>query len=88
MMCAQDMAAAGLHEGQEITLVSDFEDGKRRELGGFSVRAHNLPRGTIGAYYPEANTLISIDHHDELSTTPASKAIPVRIETGQPSKSI
>ncbi|KAA3513126.1 FdhF/YdeP family oxidoreductase [Agrobacterium rosae] len=88
LMCAQDMAAAGLHEGQKITLVSDFEDGKRRELGGLSVRTHNLPRGTIGAYYPEANTLISIDHHDELSKTPASKAIPVRIETGQPSKSI
>ncbi|WP_416407462.1 FdhF/YdeP family oxidoreductase [Agrobacterium rosae] len=88
LMCAQDIAAAGLHEGQKITLVSDFEDGKRRELGGLSVRTHNLPRGTIGAYYPEANTLISIDHHDELSKTPASKAIPVRIETGQPSKSI
>ncbi|MGV1872920.1 FdhF/YdeP family oxidoreductase [Agrobacterium rosae] len=88
LMCAQDMAAAGLHEGQKITLVSDFNDGKRRELGGLSVRTHNLPRGTIGAYYPEANTLISIDHHDELSKTPASKAIPVRIETGQPSKSI
>ncbi|MBN7805720.1 FdhF/YdeP family oxidoreductase [Agrobacterium rosae] len=88
LMCAQDIAAAGLHEGQKITLVSDFEDGKRRELGGLSVRTHNLPRGTIGAYYPEANTLISIDHHDELSKTPASKAIPVRIEIGQPSKSI
>ncbi|SCX14941.1 Formate dehydrogenase H [Agrobacterium sp. DSM 25558] len=88
LMCAQDMAAAGLHEGQNITLVSDFNDGKRRELGGLSVRTHNLPQGTIGAYYPEANTLISIDHHDELSKTPASKAIPVRIETGQPSKSI
>ncbi|WP_421359222.1 FdhF/YdeP family oxidoreductase [Agrobacterium rosae] len=88
LMCAQDIAAAGLHEGQKITLVSDFNDGKRRELGGLSVRTHNLPRGTIGAYYPEANTLISIDHHDELSKTPASKAIPVRIETAQPSKSI
>ncbi|WP_320194942.1 FdhF/YdeP family oxidoreductase [Agrobacterium rosae] len=88
LMCAQDIAAAGLHEGQKITLVSDFNDGKRRELGGLSVRTHNLPRGTIGAYYPEANTLISIDHHDELSKTPASKAIPVRIEIEQPSKSI
>jgi molybdopterin-dependent oxidoreductase alpha subunit len=88
LMCAQDIATAGLHEGQKITLVSDFNDGKRRELGGLSVRTHNLPRGTIGAYYPEANTLISIDHHDELSKTPASKAIPVRIETEQPSKSI
>jgi anaerobic selenocysteine-containing dehydrogenase len=43
------------------------------------VREHNLPRGTIGAYYPEANVLNAIDHHDELSKTPASNAIPVRI---------
>ncbi len=88
LMCAQDIAEAGLQEGQKITLVSDFEDGKRRELGGLSVRTHNLPPGTIGAYYPEANTLISIDHHDELSKTPASKGIPVRIETEQSSKFI
>ena len=49
-------------------------------MPGLTVTAHNLPRGTIAAYYPEANVLNSIDHHDELSKTPASKAIPVRIE--------
>lgn len=80
LMCEADMRAAGLAEGQTVTLVSDFEDGVRRELGGLTVRTHHLPRGTIGAYYPEANVLNAIDHHDELSKTPASKAIPVRIE--------
>ena len=81
LMCEDDIAAAGLHPGQVVTLVSDFGDDVRRELAGLTVRAHNLPRGTIGAYYPECNTLIAIDHHDELSKTPASKAVPVRIET-------
>lgn len=80
LMCEQDIAAAGLQEGQKVTLASDFEDGIRRELRGLTVTAHRLPTGTIGAYYPECNVLNSIDHHDELSKTPASKAIPVRIE--------
>ncbi|SMC51842.1 FdhF/YdeP family oxidoreductase [Rhizobium sp. RU36D] len=80
LMSEADIHAAGLVEGQTVTLVSDFEDGIRRELPGLKVRAHHLPRGTIGAYYPEANVLNAVDHHDELSKTPASKAIPVRIE--------
>ncbi len=81
LMSEEDIAAAGLSAGQSIRLLSDFGDGKRRELGGLIVTPHNLPRGTIGAYYPESNVLNAIDHHDRLSKTPASKAIPVRIET-------
>ncbi len=80
LMCEDDIHAAGLSNGQSVTLVSDFGDGKRRELAGLSVRKHDLPRGTIAAYYPECNVLNAIDHHDALSKTPASKAIPVRIE--------
>ncbi|TXI10277.1 MAG: FdhF/YdeP family oxidoreductase [Rhizobium sp.] len=81
LMCAEDIAAAGLRAGQKIRLVSDFDDGKRRELGGLIIREHLLPKGTICSYYPECNVLNAIDHHDELSKTPASKSIPVRIET-------
>lgn len=80
LMSHEDIQTAGLKPGQIVTLISDFGDGMRRELGGLAVTPHNLPTGTIGAYYPEANVLNAIDHHDELSKTPASKAIPVRIE--------
>jgi anaerobic selenocysteine-containing dehydrogenase len=79
LMCEDDIAAAGFSEGQSVTLVSDFSDGKHRQLSGLTVVSHKLPRGTIGAYYPECNVLNAIDHHDELSKTPAAKAIPVRI---------
>ncbi len=80
LMAEADMAEAGFVEGQKVTLVSDFEDGRDRRLSGLEVRRHTLPRGTIAAYYPECNVLNAIDHHDELSKTPASKSIPVRIE--------
>ncbi|MBP1849120.1 FdhF/YdeP family oxidoreductase [Rhizobium halophytocola] len=80
LMCEEDIAAAGLKAGQTVRLVSDFDDGTRRVLGGLTVRPHTLPRGTICSYYPECNVLIAIDHHDQLSKTPASKSIPVTIE--------
>ncbi len=79
LICAEDIDEAGLEPGQLVSLVSDFEDGKLRELAGLRIVSHNLPRGTICAYYPECNVLNSIDHHDQMSKTPASKAIPVRI---------
>lgn len=79
LMAEQDVLDAGLREGQKITLQSNFEDGKRRQLGGLAIKIHDLPRGTIAAYYPECNVLNAIDHHDVLSKTPASKAIPVTI---------
>jgi molybdopterin-dependent oxidoreductase alpha subunit len=75
-----DMAKAGLAEGQRVALVSDAGDGVARRLGGLEVVPFNLPDGCLGAYYPEANPLVPLAHHDEASKTPAYKAVPVRIE--------
>lgn len=86
LMCGEDIQSIGLAEGLDVIVVSDFEDGKRREQVGLKIRKHDLPRGTVAAYYPECNVLNSIDHHDELSKTPASKAIPVRIEAAETSE--
>ena len=52
----------------------------KRELGGLKLVAYKLPRGTIAGYYPECNVLVPITHHDEISKTPASKSVPVRVE--------
>lgn len=40
---------------------------------------YNLPDGCCGAYYPEAQPLVALGHHDPESRTPAYKSIPVRI---------
>lgn len=69
-----------MQAGQTIKLISHLEDGVRRELGDVVVTVHNLPKGTVAAYYPEASVLNAIDHHNEMSKTRASKAIPVRVE--------
>jgi len=75
-----DMARAGLSAGQRITLVGDAEDGHIRRIERLEIVPFDLPDGTIVGYYPELNPLIPIQHHDRNSKTPASKAVPVRIE--------
>ncbi|MCA1197273.1 FdhF/YdeP family oxidoreductase [Sphingomonas sp. R647] len=75
-----DMARAGLSAGQRITLVGDAEDGHVRRIERLEIVPFDLPDGTIVGYYPELNPLIPIQHHDRNSKTPASKAVPVRIE--------
>ena len=82
LMCPEDIAEAGLIEGQAVTLTTDVDDGQDRHLGGLTLTAFKLPRGTIAGYYPECNVLVPITHHDELSKTPASKSVPVRVAAG------
>ena len=82
LMCPEDIEAAGLTDGQTVTLVTDVDDGHDRRLGGLTLTAYKLPRGTIASYYPECNVLVPVQHHDELSGTPASKSVPVRVEAG------
>jgi anaerobic selenocysteine-containing dehydrogenase len=78
-MNPEDIAAAGLAEGQVVSLASDADDGVDRQVGGLKVTPFLLPRGCLGAYYPEMNPLVPLSWHDEESKTPAGKSVPVRI---------
>ena len=79
LMNPEDIAAAGFTNGQMVRLIGDADDGVDRQLGGLTLTAYKIPSGTIAGYYPECNVLIPIGLHDELSKTPASKSVPVRI---------
>ena len=79
LMHTDDIAAAGLHEGQIVALESDAGDGKRRRREGLIVTPYDIPRGCLGAYYPESNVLMPVEHHAEQSHVPAAKSVPVRI---------
>ena len=80
LMNPDDIARAGLDEGQMVSLVTDAEDGIHREAGPLKVTPYKLPDGCIGAYYPEMNPLVPLAHHDQHSRTPAYKSVPVRIK--------
>jgi len=68
-----------LREGQRVALESDAGDNRRRRREGLIVTPYNIPRGCLGAYYPEANVLMPVEHHAEESHVPAGKSVPVRI---------
>lgn len=73
MMHADDIAAHGLSDGQTATLESDHG-----RMEGVTVRAIDIARGAVMAYYPEANALTGLTR-DPRSKTPAFKSTPVRI---------
>jgi molybdopterin-dependent oxidoreductase alpha subunit len=79
LMNPDDIAEAGLRDGQSVRMITDAEDGIDRQLGGLTLTAYRLPRGTVASYYPECNVLVPVALHDDLSKTPASKSVPVRI---------
>ena len=78
-MNRSDMDHHRLKDGDLIGLEGDAEDGVPRRRDGLAVRAYALPQGCVGAYYPECNSLMSIDHHALESKVPAGKSVPVRL---------
>jgi molybdopterin-dependent oxidoreductase alpha subunit len=74
-----DISQFGLVDGAVIGLSTKTNDEVRREKYGLSVFSYDIPRGCIGAYYPECNVLIPLSHHAEESKVPAGKSVPVRI---------
>jgi molybdopterin-dependent oxidoreductase alpha subunit len=79
LMCPDDILRHNLRSGQKVSLISDADDGIERRLDGLIVTPFDLPSGSLGAYYPEANPLIPLWYHDRISKTPAAKGVPVRI---------
>jgi len=73
-----DLAAAGLEEGQAIELESHWR-GETRKLAGFRAHAYDLPRGCAAAYFPEANALVPVGAHSPRSGTPAYKSVPITV---------
>lgn len=74
-----DLARLGLSAGQRVDIVSVWHDGERR-VEDFGLVEYDIPAGCVAAYYPETNPLVPLSHHAQGARTPASKAIPVRLE--------
>jgi molybdopterin-dependent oxidoreductase alpha subunit len=79
LMHPDEIARAGLREGQVVGLKTDAGDGVHRQVDGLTVTPFLLPRGCVASYYPEMNPLVPLSHHDQESKTPAGKGVPVRI---------
>jgi len=81
MMNTADIAELGFRDGDIVDIISTFADRERRARG-YRIVDYPTPRGSAAAYYPETNVLIALDHRSAEAGTPASKAVPIRLEAG------
>ncbi|QKW05916.1 FdhF/YdeP family oxidoreductase [Streptomyces sp. NA04227] len=76
----EDAAALGFADGAYADLVSEWEDGSERRAEGFRVVHYPTARHCAAAYYPETNVLVPLQAKADVSNTPASKSVVVRLE--------
>lgn len=85
-MNADDIRRMGLKEGDFVDLTTAIDIARTRRVTRFRVAGHDIPAGCCAAYYPEANPLFPLAHHDAKSKTPSYKLLPVRLSLStQPS---
>ncbi|MEU7698026.1 FdhF/YdeP family oxidoreductase [Streptomyces sp. NPDC039028] len=76
----EDAAELGFADGAYADLVGEWTDGTERRAPGFRVVHYPTSRGCAAAYYPETNVLVPLESTADVSNTPASKSVIVRLE--------
>ena len=79
----EDLTELGLTDGQKVDIFSEWRDEPDRVLRDFRVVSYPTARGCAAAYFPEANVLIPLASASEISNTPVSKAVVVRVAPAQ-----
>lgn len=77
---ASDLKELGLTDGAIVDLVGEFEDGVERRAENFRIVTYDTAKGCAAAYYPETNVLVPLDSVADVSNTPTSKSIVIRLE--------
>jgi molybdopterin-dependent oxidoreductase alpha subunit len=75
----EDAQERGLAAEDRVDVVGVAEDGERR-LPNLAVVPYPTARGCAATYFPEANVLVPLDSYADISGTPTSKSIVVRLE--------
>jgi anaerobic selenocysteine-containing dehydrogenase len=85
-MNEEDIERLGFKDGDIVDLTTAIDFATTRRVIGFRVARHDMPKGCCAAYYPEANPLFPLTHHDAKAKTPSYKLLPVSLSlTGAPS---
>ena len=77
-MNVDDIRELGLSAGQAVDLTSYFK-GQTRVARHFLVVPYDIPRRCAATYFPETNVLVALDSVAEMSNTPTSKYIVIRV---------
>ena len=77
-----DLAELGFADGDLVDLVSEFDGGERR-APAFRIVPYPTPRRNAAAYYPETNVLVPLKSYADVSRTPTSKSVVIRLEPAE-----
>ncbi|MGB7448438.1 MAG: FdhF/YdeP family oxidoreductase [Ornithinimicrobium sp.] len=75
-----DLSDLALRDGQVVDVISVASDGERRAVAFRLVSYERTARGCAAAYFPETNVLVPLDSVADISNTPTSKSLVVRLE--------
>ena len=75
-----DIRRLGFEPGEQVDMVSLWEDGRERRVSGFRLVAYDLPEGQAAAYYPETNPLVPLESYGEGTYTPTSKFVAIKLQ--------
>lgn len=81
-----DIARMGLSAGDRVDLTTAIDPARERRVQSHRIVPYDIPVGCCAAYYPEANPLFPLSHHDPRAKTPSYKLLPVRITLSNPSE--
>ena len=73
-------ASSASRDGDLVDVVSVWSDGERRVRRALPRGRRTRPHSCAAAYFPEANVLVPLDSTAEISNTPTSKSMVVRLE--------
>jgi len=71
-----DLAEHGLQHG-DLVDIKTLTSGRQRSLKNLTAIAYPIAKGSVAAYYPEANVLVPLDYIDKECGTPSYKSVPV-----------
>jgi molybdopterin-dependent oxidoreductase alpha subunit len=75
-----DLAALEIADGSMVDLVGEWAGQEDRRAPGFRVVGYPTAKGCAAAYFPETNVLVPLESTAEISNTPTSKSVVVRLE--------
>jgi len=81
---ADDVRELGFADGEIVDLVSEWTtpggEVEERRAEAFRIVSYDTPRRNAAAYYPETNVLVPLESTADVSGTPTSKSVVVRLE--------
>jgi molybdopterin-dependent oxidoreductase alpha subunit len=83
-MNEDDMRDSHVEHGDVVDVISLLPGDPGLRLDGVTAIVYDISRGSVGAYYPEANRLLPLGYGDDQSGTPSYKSIPVRVVAATP----